>query len=272
MDYSPRVTIGHNNSTTSIIVTKSSMTYGLPMVSSGNTWVAKPEVIERTCVNQTIKPKLENNIEQSNSIQEDKKHIDVKSESSSDNISNVKIKEEPVKVKSEPSEVKSNLSSSSSRDKRKDRSDRHCTRCYKRSKIRKANVGIQCRRDRKSSRCITPLLYKVPSLTNIIQKSNSDNLKLNLQLKNCKILDKVSVKHDESGFLQGLKYKDYIHIEIYPNGGASVVHMYQDEINVLTKEQLEELSQEYFKVFKFFYLIISSLKNVFFLLIKFCFF
>lgn len=73
-------------------------------------------------------------------------------------------------------------------------------------------------------------------------------MKLNLQVKNYKILDKqADSKSDTSAYLQGFKYKDFIHVETYPNGGASVVHMYQDEINVLPSEQLEELAQEYFK-------------------------
>ncbi|XP_023245218.1 uncharacterized protein LOC106643183 [Copidosoma floridanum] len=254
-DYPPRVSTGHN-SPASIIVTKSSMTYGLPMMSSGNTWKTKPEVIERpSCINQ--QKVVENSVDQC-SIQNEKKDIAIKHELPVERLSSVKVEQEPT-VKSEPSEVKpsttvlqskSHSSSSSSRDKRKsDRSDRHsCTRCYKRSKIKKTSIGIQCRRDRKNGRCITPVLYKVPSFSNFIQKSNSDNLKLNLQFKNCKILNKASTKCDSSVLLQGLKYKDYIHIEIYPNGGASVVHAYQDEINNLTSEQLQEFAQEYFKV------------------------
>jgi len=48
--------------------------------------------------------------------------------------------------------------------------------------------------------------------------------------------------------LEQLKYGRFIRIETYANGGATVVHMYQDEIDCLNKEEMEELVQEYFKV------------------------
>lgn len=37
-------------------------------------------------------------------------------------------------------------------------------------------------------------------------------------------------------------------MEVNPNGGASVVHLYQDEINQLSAEEVEELVHEYFRV------------------------
>ncbi|KAK2586057.1 hypothetical protein KPH14_008350 [Odynerus spinipes] len=130
---------------------------------------------------------------------------------------------------------------SSSKEKRgKEHSDRrHCSRCYRRSKIKRANVGVQCKRDRS----VLPLNAKPITLP--LSKSTSDNLRLNLQTKNYKMLNSSGVK---SELLEGLKYKKYIHIETYPNGGATVVHMYQDEIDTLSSEQVEELAQEYFKV------------------------
>lgn len=48
--------------------------------------------------------------------------------------------------------------------------------------------------------------------------------------------------------LEQLKFGRFIRIETYANGGATVVHMYQDEIDCLNKEEMEELVQEYFKV------------------------
>lgn len=48
--------------------------------------------------------------------------------------------------------------------------------------------------------------------------------------------------------LEQLKYGRFIRIETYANGGATVVHMYQDEIDCLNKEEMDELVQEYFKV------------------------
>ncbi|XP_066597682.1 uncharacterized protein [Prorops nasuta] len=131
--------------------------------------------------------------------------------------------------------VHNEKSQSSSKEKHSER--RHCSRCYRRSKIKRASIGVQCRRDRhsissRSSSC---------SLT----KSLNDNLRINLQTKNSKVLQKIPSKNE---FLEDLKYKKFIHIETYPNGGATVVHMYQDEIDTLSTVQVEELAQEYFKV------------------------
>ena len=43
-----------------------------------------------------------------------------------------------------------------------------------------------------------------------------------------------------------MKYGHLIHIETDPNGGASVVHSYQDELASLSPSQLEEFKKEYF--------------------------
>lgn len=133
---------------------------------------------------------------------------------------------------------------SSSREKRsKEHNERrYCSRCYKRSKIKRASIGVQCKRDRS----IVPLNSK--PMSHPFSKSTNENLRLNLQTKNYKMLHNTPVK---SELLDGLKYKKFIHIETYPNGGATVVHMYQDEIDTLSHEQVEELAQEYFRVCKY---------------------
>ncbi|XP_046619146.1 uncharacterized protein LOC124304674 [Neodiprion virginianus] len=129
----------------------------------------------------------------------------------------------------------------SSREKRgREHSERrHCSRCYKRSKIKRASIGVQCRRDRGT----LPLCHK--SISQSLTTMDTENMRLNLQTKNYKTLNKLAESRDH---LDGLKYKKFIHIETYPNGGANVVHMYQDELDTLSNEQVEELAQEYFKV------------------------
>ncbi|XP_054011293.1 uncharacterized protein LOC128893975 [Hylaeus anthracinus] len=135
----------------------------------------------------------------------------------------------------------SHSKSYSSRDKRnKEHSERrYCSRCYKRSKIKRASIGVQCKRDRS----VVSLSSK--PLSHVFSKTMNENLRLNLQMKNYKMLHNPLFKGE---LLEGLKYKKFIHIETYPNGGATVVHMYQDEIDTLSHEQVEELAQEYFKV------------------------
>ena len=136
----------------------------------------------------------------------------------------------------EKSEKRKEHSSSSDR--------RHCSRCYKRSKIKRASIGVQCKRDRdRPTNLLQQQQHK--QITGTFQKSNSENLRLNLGTKSIKMLGREFGRNEQ---LENLKYKKFIHIETYPNGGATVVHMYQDEIAVLTQEQVEELAQEYFKV------------------------
>lgn len=139
-----------------------------------------------------------------------------------------------------PSSSSPSKTDSSSREKRSKEDRRYCSRCHKRKGIKRASIGVQCKRDR---HVLSSLSSKVlPS-----SKSVNENLRLNLQTKNYKMLNNPVTKRE---LLEGLKYRKFIHIETYPNGGATVVHMFQDEISCLTNEQMQELAQEYFKVRK----------------------
>jgi len=159
------------------------------------------------------------------------------------------------KVKSDHREkLESNSADSSSRDRRnsdtkeacrKERSHsssssdrkRHCSRCYKRSKIKRASIGVQCRRDK--------------TIDKYVKHGYSDSssrggvLKIDYQTKHFSLPRPLPYTQP---CLEQLKYGRFIRIETYANGGATVVHMYQDEIDCLNKEEMEELVQEYFKV------------------------
>lgn len=45
-----------------------------------------------------------------------------------------------------------------------------------------------------------------------------------------------------------LKYGRFFHVEVHSNGGASIVHMYQDEIKCLSDGEMDELTEEFFRV------------------------
>lgn len=150
---------------------------------------------------------------------------------------------EPLRIHSSSSSTTS-TSSTTACDKPRDHNDRHrCSRCYKRSKIKRASIGVQCRRDKSSSHSIKTSLKDCKFPTPLT--AADENLRINLQTKTSKTLSKPIPKSDQ---LEGLKYRRFIHIETYPNGGATVVHMYQDEIDVLPKEEIDELAREFFKV------------------------
>ncbi|KAJ6645925.1 Lysine-specific demethylase RSBN1L [Pseudolycoriella hygida] len=101
-------------------------------------------------------------------------------------------------------------------------SNRECSKCYRRSKIKKVNTGTQCKRH-------DPPIAAAPTPKKSFGSTNRP--------VNCK-----------SDRLKGYKYGPYFHVEVHSNGGAAVVHMYQSEIDVLSKEQMEELVEEFFQL------------------------
>jgi hypothetical protein len=131
---------------------------------------------------------------------------------------NTKVEVKKESDRSTPSSSKHKSSSSSSSH----RSSRDCSRCYKRSKIKRANVGVQCRRDRHAD--ATP-------------KEISPRIGIANRDFNC---TRKGLEH--------LKYGRFMRIEYHPNGGASIVHMYQDEISVLNEKEMDELVEEFFTV------------------------
>lgn len=117
--------------------------------------------------------------------------------------------------------------SSSSHKSSSHSSSKDCSRCYRRSKIKKTNIGIQVRPDESE-------IPKPP--TRPLEFEASHRVGVNRQ--------PVTINTN----LSYLKYGRFYHIEIHPNGGASVVHMYQDELDALNQEQMNELVNEFFEL------------------------
>ncbi|XP_058124449.1 uncharacterized protein LOC131282889 [Anopheles ziemanni] len=116
-------------------------------------------------------------------------------------------------------------------------SSRECSRCYKRSKIKRANIGIQCRRGGGGGGASS----SSTSTSVALQEAHESSARIGS-------INRSSNCHLRSKLLEGLKYGRFMRIEVHPNGGASVVHMYQDEIGVLSEVEMEELVQEFFQV------------------------
>lgn len=139
-----------------------------------------------------------------------------------------------------PSSSGSSSHKSSRRDsERKDHrpSSHHCSRCYKRSKIKRASIGVQCRRDKSVGKLILqePLPPPSASTWHPAQRPSS--------------ISSISKPEQYTHPPHNLyRYSKYMHIETHPNGGASVVHMYQEELDQLSSDQMDELSDEFFKV------------------------
>ncbi|KAJ2940974.1 hypothetical protein O0L34_g13100 [Tuta absoluta] len=128
----------------------------------------------------------------------------------------LKVKVESDKIKSEKDRDK---------DKEKDRSShsssRHhsssssssCHHCRRRARIKRCSIGVQCRRDRATA----PTSHALAP-----------------------IVDNPEIKN--------LKYHRLMKVDTHPNGGASVVYLYQRDIDMLSQPQQEALAKEFLKL------------------------
>lgn len=118
-------------------------------------------------------------------------------------------------------------SSSSHKSSSHSSSRKDCSRCYRRSKIKKASVGVQARPEETS-------IPKPPTRQLEFEASHRVG---------------VNRRPIEIGTnLSYLKFGRFYHIEVHPNGGASVVHMYQDELDTLSPAEMNELVEEFFEL------------------------
>lgn len=158
---------------------------------------------------------------------EDRLKIDEQVESGKAEISTVKIEiksekteslnDKPTKHNANDSHHDNSHHKSSSR-RSSTSSSRDCSKCYKRSKIKRFNVGVQCKRGMPS---VTQTPSKIPNV------------------KRDHHCGAISVDH--------LKYGRFFRVEVHPNGGASTVHLYQDELDTLSRNEYEELVNEFFQ-------------------------
>lgn len=131
---------------------------------------------------------------------------------------------------------KSSRRDSERKDHRSSSSSHHCSRCYKRAKIKRASIGVQCRRDKTVGKLLQPP-PPPPSAFNWHPAQRPSSIS--------SISKPDQFSHPPSDLY---RYSQYMHIETHPNGGATVVHMYQEELNNLSEDQMNELSDEFFKV------------------------
>lgn len=121
------------------------------------------------------------------------------------------------------SSIKSSSSKSSSHRSGSSSSNRDCSRCYRQSKLKRVNVGIQCCKYGEPFKQMTPTSTPIKST-------------------------KILACNMSNGLYSDLKYGRFFHVEVHTNGGASIVHMYQSEINSLSDSEMEELTEEFFHV------------------------
>ncbi|XP_047519472.1 uncharacterized protein LOC125059206 isoform X1 [Pieris napi] len=96
------------------------------------------------------------------------------------------------------------------REKERSHSSRHsCQQCRRRARVKRCSIGVQCRRERTAP--------------------TWGPLALSLDLKD-------------------LKYHRLMRVETHPNGGASVVYLHQNDVDMLGPVQQEALAKEFLKL------------------------
>ncbi|KAK6177401.1 hypothetical protein SNE40_015509 [Patella caerulea] len=143
--------------------------------------------------------------------------------------------------------VDSKSSNSSSSSKHRSR-----VSCGTQTHTSKSNSGLS--HDFKTEKGDHHKLISDSSSELIIKREKSDHVDLKTD-ENFHMTDTKMVKSDRKAFDCGpnslsfpSKYSKFIHVEHYANGGATVIHAYQEELSVLSDEEMNEFSDEFFKL------------------------
>ncbi|CAH2060955.1 unnamed protein product, partial [Iphiclides podalirius] len=119
----------------------------------------------------------------------------------------VKVEHDRVKLEREKEREKEK---EKEKDRERDRShsSRHssCQQCRRRARVKRCSIGVQCRRER-AAPAWGP---RGPCLD-----------------------------------VKGMKYHRLMRVETHPNGGASVVYLYQHDVEMLSEHQQESLAKEF---------------------------
>ena len=209
--------------------------------------------------------------EQATSVKDE---VEVKVESSMERESSIKseVKAEPVDPK--PSLTNGNKSSSSDIKKRHrhdsgersssgKRRERDRSRDRDRHRPKRANIGIQCRRDKNLEKTVgfgTPLPSTTmtsatntttATMTTTISASSSEpapEVRMASGFVNSPRYAGYSMANPCYNLCSKYKYGHLMRVEVYPNGGGKVLHLWQDEYAHFTEQEADELAREFIKV------------------------
>ena len=208
------------------------------------------------------------------------------------------VKSEPI-VKAEPNSESSKLSNghhdaakksrshdgdekSSHRDRDRDRHrdryrDRDRDRDRDRHRPKRANIGIQCRRDKTYEKTVgfapaaaaaaptatststpTATLTSPPTVTLATPTSASptpaassevpSEVRMARGFANSPRYAGYSMANPCYNLANKYKYGHLMRVEIYPNGGGKVLHLWQDEFDHLNEQEVDELARDFVKV------------------------
>lgn len=184
---------------------------------------------KKSITNSHISENKENSLHKIETIKKPKENLEtssntkIKSEFKSRDSSVEKKETKSASSEHRHHSSKTSSSSKSSSHRSNSSSSRDCSRCYRRSKIKRVNAGVQC------CKYGEPFKYMTPTSTPL----------KNTRTLACNMTDSL---------YSDLKYGRFFHVEVHTNGGASIVHMYQNEIDSLSETEMEELTEEFFRV------------------------
>lgn len=193
----------------------------------------------KTAENESQTPKkLDENIKIGSISTDDNKN---------ETISNNNNSNSDKKIVPKPSTISSTSSSTTSTTTPHRSSSSSCSKCHRRSKVKKCNIGVQCK-ESESSIKVSSTSSSTETLT---ETGTPPASPLPPQQPSSSSSTPTPTNRDVNCTRNGLddfKYGKFFRIEVHPNGGASVVHLYQDEINSLSTTEMDELVEEFFKV------------------------
>lgn len=114
------------------------------------------------------------------------------------------------------------------------RSDRH------KHRPKRCNIGIQCRRDKD--------LKKEVGFSSTPKTTEGDETKFRRRFGSGVSGGFCMANPCPSLIGKKYKYGRFMRVEIYPNGGGKVLHMWQDEFDHLSDEEKEALAREFIEV------------------------
>ncbi|GBM15537.1 Round spermatid basic protein 1-like protein [Araneus ventricosus] len=166
------------------------------------------------------------------------------------------IKSEDVHVKSEVKNLDSEKKSKVPKDERHMTKSTHSTNLeQKKSDLPKLKSSDDKDKNQKQSHKISSTSSSKSGLCRRCRQKLTSHRNVGIQCKrdrHDKVCEKVGVSQRIPRLPQGfdmkhLKYGKYIRLEVYPNGGASLLHLYWDEICHLPPKELKCLAEEFLK-------------------------
>lgn len=142
-------------------------------------------------------------------------------------------------------------SSSESKSSRHDKHDRHHRDGkrdkdgdrYRSNKVKRASIGIQCRRDKTKEKCVGFESGNPKSAP--VDFSKSSEHATDPHVNTC--FAGYSMANPCYHLGNKYKYGHLMRVEVHPNGGAKVLHLWNDEISSFGEKEVDNIAKDFVK-------------------------